>query len=428
MSLGKANPKKGIEAKFKNFTWVITDKQHFYIRLVLFLITFVGFIYSLVLSVVDPIPVMAKMNYSFRIGHFFAYFTTQSNMIVCCYFFIYLFDKKFRMYRFHWIIRLAVTTYIMMTAIVFWIGLVTSTNLVHQYDAYSWVSTFILHCIVPILMLITYIFTTGKYYYDFKRHHYYVLWVISLYPWIYLFVVLLRGYVLKADGSPESTWFPYYFLNYYKMNIVEVSVGVMMVFVCMVFIQYFLIWINNYRYFKIHNINYKDFSVTVNKGFKYKNNVIVHKKLNLTLYCLIALSLAQVIFFILLMSKASLFASVLELYHLGKNILVIWVLGGLTSVFSITIIIFAIINLFKQYKFTNVTAFFTICTALISWYTVVAPVLFVVLALFLFNLYNPSWNQKTGLKAGLHPVSNQPNLFSYIQSKHYKEMLKKHKK
>ncbi|WP_199558616.1 hypothetical protein [Spiroplasma sp. ChiS] len=82
------------------------------------------------------------------------FFTTQTNYIVAVYFFIYLFENKFKIQSPSYLIKLAVTKYITITMVVFWLGIFTSTQDANQYNVYAWISTIVLHLVIPIRWLL----------------------------------------------------------------------------------------------------------------------------------------------------------------------------------------------------------------------------------------------------------------------------------
>ncbi|AHF60772.1 hypothetical protein [Spiroplasma mirum] len=70
------------------------------------------------------------------------------------YFFAYLFESKFKHKKPSYLIKLVVTTYITVTMLLFWFGIITKAQDSNQYDAYHWVSTVILHLIIPSSMIV----------------------------------------------------------------------------------------------------------------------------------------------------------------------------------------------------------------------------------------------------------------------------------
>ncbi|WP_368486222.1 hypothetical protein [Spiroplasma sp. DGKH1] len=137
------------------------DKILFYIRLGgLILITFF-LVTDLILAITHPQPQFKDLNYSERVSNYYSFFTTQTNYIVAIYFFAYLFESKFKHKKPSYLIKLAVTTYITVTMLVFWFGIITKAQASNQYDAYHWVSTVILHLIIPSSMITSYVLTSG---------------------------------------------------------------------------------------------------------------------------------------------------------------------------------------------------------------------------------------------------------------------------
>ncbi|WP_338989560.1 hypothetical protein [Spiroplasma endosymbiont of Seladonia tumulorum] len=142
-------------------------------------------------------------SYGERLNHYYSYFTTQTNYLVFVYFVFYLFQKKFKNTKPDFIIRLMVTVYITMTMLVFWLVLVVQGDIVTNMSVYEWISTFILHTIIPIVMILSYIVTAGDTFYKFETHHKTNYWLICLYPTLYLICILIRGYIRHSDHQPE---------------------------------------------------------------------------------------------------------------------------------------------------------------------------------------------------------------------------------
>ncbi|WP_400248631.1 hypothetical protein [Spiroplasma sp. ald] len=124
-----------------------------------------------------------------------------------------------------------VTVYITMTMLVFWLGLAVQGDIVTNMSVYEWISTFILHTIIPIAMILSYIVTAGDIFYKFEIHHKTNYWLICLYPTLYLICILIRGYIRHSDHQPDNTLFPYFFLNFYVTNgFALLAVGSVLIF------------------------------------------------------------------------------------------------------------------------------------------------------------------------------------------------------
>ncbi|WP_425379636.1 hypothetical protein [Spiroplasma endosymbiont of Stenodema calcarata] len=233
------------------FNW--NPRVHFYLRLAMLILLSSFLLLDLIMAIYYPQPKFAHLGYGERVSNYYSFFTTQTNYIVALYFFLYLFESKFKNTKPHYIIQLAVTTYITITMLVFWVGIVGQKDQARQYHLYNWVATIILHLIMPITMITSYVLTAGDHYYHYENHHKKYLWLIMLYMLLYLVIILFRGTYRHFDGKAPATLFPYFFLNYFQPN-GDLMVATAMVTICVVAVslQYFYIFINNVLYFRYY--------------------------------------------------------------------------------------------------------------------------------------------------------------------------------
>ncbi|WP_424526187.1 hypothetical protein [Spiroplasma endosymbiont of Glossina fuscipes fuscipes] len=233
------------------FKW--NPRVHFYLRLVTLILLSLFLLFDLIMAIYYPQPKFAHLGYGERVSNYYSFFTTQTNYIVALYFFLYLFESKFKNTKPHYIIQLAVTTYITITMLVFWIGIVGQKDQAHQYRPYHWVATIILHLVMPVTMITSYVLTTGDHYYYYEDHHKKWLWLIMLYMVLYLTIILFRGTYRHLDGKDPNTLFPYFFLNYFQPG-GDIMVATALVVICVVAVslQYFYIFINNLLYFRYY--------------------------------------------------------------------------------------------------------------------------------------------------------------------------------
>ncbi|UNF62269.1 MULTISPECIES: hypothetical protein [Spiroplasma] len=229
-----------------------TDRKLFIYRIIGIMLIFIFLVCDFILVLKTKSGIYGQLSsYGERLSHYYAYFTTQSNYLVFVYFVFYLFQKKFKNTKPDFIIRLMVTVYITMTMLVFWFGLFAQGDLVKNQSIYEWISTFILHTIIPGVMIFSYIVTAGDTFYKFETHHKANYWLICLYPFLYLICILIRGYIRHADHQPDNTLFSYFFLNFYATNgFPMLAVGTVLIFTLCTSFQYFFIWINNLFYFR----------------------------------------------------------------------------------------------------------------------------------------------------------------------------------
>ncbi|WP_338969813.1 hypothetical protein [Spiroplasma endosymbiont of Labia minor] len=217
-----------------------------------------------VIEVFYPVPKYQSLNYVQRSNVMFAFFTTQSNFIVIGLLIYSIFKFKIKNKLPEFKARLAITVYITIAMVVFWIGIATGGDY-SEWKWYHWISAVMLHTIIPIVMIVYFLYTSGEQIYNIKKHHTYGLILILVYPLIYIIVMMIRGYLFHRtylniinsgeiySGPPMSTWFPYYFFNYYSFNI-----GLLVLFILLIVafgcgLQYLFIYLNNKYYKYLHN-------------------------------------------------------------------------------------------------------------------------------------------------------------------------------
>jgi len=131
--------------------------------------------------------------------NFFGYFTIQSNIITMVAFLASAYFILSRTKQPDWVIylRAIATTIIVIVGLVY-NTLLAGASLAGSFDL-KW-SSDILHVIIPIYALVDWILFADR-----KKLPYKMLWVVLVYPIVWLVVILIRG---ATDG-----WVPYPFLN-----------------------------------------------------------------------------------------------------------------------------------------------------------------------------------------------------------------------
>lgn len=229
-------------------------RTSFYIYLSTLIMLFLFLVIDLVTVIWFPNPLVKGLDYGERVSYYYAFFTTQSNYLVALYFAFYLYTLYFNKSSPSFVIRLAVTVYISITMLVFWTGIFTQTQNFNQYTIYSWIKTTILHLIMPIIMISSFILTSGKEQIVTKKWHHNHLWLLAVYPAIYSIVILVRGYLRYLDHKPIGTWYPYFFFNFNQpYGWLITSSAVIIIFSLVFGLQYFYIWINNLRFKRSQN-------------------------------------------------------------------------------------------------------------------------------------------------------------------------------
>lgn len=232
----------------------ISRRVSFYIYLSALIMLFLFLVIDLINAIYFPISVARQLGYGERVSHYYSFFTTQSNYLVAIYFAMFLYFSHFRKMLPIFQVRLAVTVYITITMIVFWLGIFTHAQDIEQYTIYNWINTMILHTVMPTIMIVNFIVTSGKEKIEVKKWHHNYLWLISLYPAFYSIIVLIRGHLRCLDGKPSNTWYPYFFFNISQPGGWLIAMGAIFVIFGLVFgLQYFYIWINNKMFVKNQN-------------------------------------------------------------------------------------------------------------------------------------------------------------------------------
>lgn len=190
-----------------------------------------------------------------RLSFYYAFFTTQTNYMVLIYLFALLLEHKVKKNNTptNKIIFLAITVYITITMLVFWVGLFTIKGERNQYsDPYNLVKTIIMHLIMPIVMISCFFLTSGNEKYNLKEHHKLYLWFILFYPAFYLVYIMIRGNLRWNENYGEQSY-PYPFLNYHQNGIGFLILAIIAILILAIGLQYFYMWINNFRYKKKHH-------------------------------------------------------------------------------------------------------------------------------------------------------------------------------
>ena len=363
----------------------ISDRLNFYIKLVLFIFIFALIVYSFLLAVYDPAPKFAGLTKSDRISVFFSYFTIQSNVILCIYFFIFLFNAKFNKHRIHFIIMLATTTYIIITMLVFWIGIFTNVKSELQYDKYNWIATIFLHAIFPIVMILTFIFTAGYKYYDFRYHHLKPMWAIMAYPFLYLISITIRGYfrTLSYPGKPGN--FPYFFFNWYENGVELYLIAVVMVCIAGIIIQYLLIFINNCLYLKYNFQHQPKIKKLFKSQYDLAKSRAISKPVKAGLIMAIVISCLNIALFIVILILHNVDVQILNIFYFNSGLLYNNVLASFVFAFAIIIIVSSCFALKKNQIAQYISGVFVIIFSIVIFVTIIAPIISLIAGLLILD-------------------------------------------
>lgn len=174
----------------------------------------------------------------------FSTFTIQSNFLVF-FFFCFILTNRFYDNRAPFVFgrfSLAITVYITVTLIVFFAILfkpmIKNLNPHDSISMLNFINTFLLHLIVPITVILYFMFSSGKYYWKFGKQVYLWIPVISIYMFVYLAYALLKGNFVGfiRDGTNEINYsFPYPFLDFHK------SLGTFFIYVSAIIVLYIIL-------------------------------------------------------------------------------------------------------------------------------------------------------------------------------------------
>lgn len=227
----------------------ISQRATFYVYLSALIMLFLFLIADLINAIYFPISIAKELGYGERVSHYYSFFTTQSNYLVAIYFAMLLYYSHFKKTLPIFQVRLAVTVYITITMIVFWMGMIGGAAHIEEYTIYRWIASMTLHLVMPILMIMNFVLTSGKEKINSKIWHHNYLWLIALYPAIYSVVIIIRGHLRYLDHKPVDTLYPYFFFNIDQPYGWLIAPAAIIIIFGLVFgLQYFYIWVNNLMY------------------------------------------------------------------------------------------------------------------------------------------------------------------------------------
>ena len=152
-------------------------------------------------------------------------FTIQSNFLIFL-FFCFVLTNRFHENHAQFVFgrfSLAITVYITVTLIVFFAVLlkpmINNLDSSNNISMLKFINTFLLHLIVPIIVILYFMFSSGKYYWKFGKQTYFWIPIISIYMFVYLGYALTKGNFvgfLRKETTEIDYSFPYPFLNYHK--------------------------------------------------------------------------------------------------------------------------------------------------------------------------------------------------------------------
>ncbi|MFT4283583.1 MAG: Pr6Pr family membrane protein [Protaetiibacter sp.] len=142
-----------------------------------------------------------------KLVNFFSFFTIQSNVVTAVTLAIgaVLLTRGGAMEpRWFGVLRACATTYIVTTGIVY--NLLLRGIELPQGTTVPWTNE-VLHVVVPIVMLVDWLFAPGR-----RRLGFGVVGIIVVYPIVWAAYTMIRG-PLVQDELTGANWYPYPFLN-----------------------------------------------------------------------------------------------------------------------------------------------------------------------------------------------------------------------
>ncbi|AUB32047.1 Pr6Pr family membrane protein [Spiroplasma floricola] len=221
---------------------------------VMVLILLISFlILDFVLQIYSPKKNLEGLPAIERLNIYYSFFTTQSNYAVVLYLVAALFMKRIYNSKPVFGIELAMTVYITVTMLVFWFGLLASSDEMDAYYPSNWISTMVLHLCIPSIMIGYFLLSCGDQYFSARRYSKFALPLTCTYPAGYLAFAMIRGeirfnyyspelfkkiYSLPADSwfwtniwnsdngvidqtrhFSQQMWYPYWFLNIHQFKL-----------------------------------------------------------------------------------------------------------------------------------------------------------------------------------------------------------------
>ncbi len=153
-------------------------------------------------------PKNGVTNIALSVTNFFSFFTIQSNVAAVVVFLIgaaLLVTRKGDDPAWFGLLRASVASYMIVTGIVY--NLLLRGIELPQGATLGW-SNEILHVVIPLAMLIDWLFAPGRVAIPWNK-----LWVIVVYPIIWVVYTMVRGPFTPNELLGEPYWYPYPFLN-----------------------------------------------------------------------------------------------------------------------------------------------------------------------------------------------------------------------
>jgi len=153
-------------------------------------------------------PQQGVTNIALSVTNFFSFFTIQSNVAAVFVFLIgaaLLATRKDDDPAWFGILRASVASYMIVTGIVY--NLLLRGIELPQGATLPW-SNEVLHVVIPMAMLLDWLFAPGRVAIPWNK-----LWIIVVYPIIWVIYTMVRGPLTQNEVLGQPYWYPYPFLN-----------------------------------------------------------------------------------------------------------------------------------------------------------------------------------------------------------------------
>lgn len=190
-------------------------------------------------------------------------FTIQSNILVLIFFILVLIN--YITAKIKWIngySHLAVTVYITITMIIFWVALfkpmLKTTNFESTFGIINFINTFLLHLISPIITITYYLLSAGQKKWSLKKSSIKAFPLSLSYMFIYLSYALIKGSFVGQIKFQDGSWFsdysyPYFFLNI-KTNLTSFFLYFFIILFLFLLLFTFYYAYNNWKYYKNYRL------------------------------------------------------------------------------------------------------------------------------------------------------------------------------
>lgn len=158
------------------------------------------------------------------ITNFFSFFTIQSNIIggiTLAIGVVILARSRGTEPRWFGVLRVCATSYLATTGVVY--NLLLRGIELPQGATLPW-SNEILHVVIPVVMVLDWLFAPGR-----RRRSWSVIGVVVIYPIVWAVYTMVRGPFIFSDAMQRMGWYPYPFLDPANGGYLSVALYVLLI-------------------------------------------------------------------------------------------------------------------------------------------------------------------------------------------------------